>query len=119
MTVALSGLVLAGGAARAGPPGYQELVKKMFGAIESNDYDTFVADGDPAFKAALTKPVFEGGTTKILPRLKAGYTLNYLGALSQGGFTVHLWKLSFKDGKDDLLVKMALKDGKVRGFGFQ
>ncbi len=117
--VALSGLVLAAGAARAGPPGHPELLKKMLAAIESNDYDTFVAACDPAFKAQLTKPLFEGGTAKLLPRLMAGYTLNYLGTLSQGGFTVHLWKLSFKDGKDDLLVKMAIKDGKIGGFAFQ
>jgi hypothetical protein len=117
--VALLGLVLAAGAASAEPPGHPGLLKKMLAAIESNDYDTFVAGGDPAFKAALTKSLFEEGTTKILPRLGAGYTLNYLGALNQGGFTVHLWKLSFKDGKDDLLVKMAMKDGKIGGFAFQ
>lgn len=110
-------LVVTSAAAEA--PGSPERFKKMIAAIENADYEAFVADGDPAFKAALTKPAFDGGTTRLLPRLRAGYTPTYLGELNQGGFTVHLWKLAFKDGKDDVLVSMALKDGKVGGFRLQ
>jgi hypothetical protein len=29
---------------------------------------------------------------------------------------VYLWKLSFKDGQDDRLVTMAVKEGRVAGF---
>jgi hypothetical protein len=36
--------------------------------------------------------------------------------LNQQGYTVYLWKLEFKDGKDDVLVTMAVRDGKVGGF---
>jgi hypothetical protein len=107
------------GTAPAEEPGHPALLKKMLAAIQANDYDTFVADGDPAFKAALTTSVFRSGTSRVVPRLAGGYTPTYLGSLSQGGFSVFLWKLSFKDGTDDLLVKLALKNGKVGGFVFQ
>ena len=110
-------LVVASAAAEA--PGSPGLFKKMIAAIENGDYEAFVADGDPAFKAALTKTAFDSGTSQVLPRLRAGYTPAYLGTLNQGGFMVHLWKLTFKDGKDDVLVSMALKDGKVGGFRLQ
>lgn len=114
----LAAVVIAG-AAVAEAPGNPLLFKKMIAAIEAGNYEAFVAGGDPAFMAALTKPMFEGGTGKLVPLLKAGYTPTYLGTLNQGGFSIHVWKLSFKDGPDDLLVKMAMKDGKVAGFNFQ
>jgi hypothetical protein len=117
--VALGGFVLMAVMARAEPPGPSDLLRKMIAAIVSNDYEAFVAGGDPAFKAALTKPVFEGGTSRLVPRLTAGYSVSFLGTLNKGDFTIHLWKLSFKDGKDDLLARMDMKDGKILRFAFQ
>jgi hypothetical protein len=111
--------VLIGGAAVAEPPGQPALFKKMIGALESGNYEAFVAGGDPAFKAALTKPLFDGTTAKVGPLLKAGYTPSYLGTLNQRGWAIHLWKLSFKAGGNDLLVRMAMQDGKVVEFNFQ
>ncbi|HUM02810.1 MAG TPA: hypothetical protein VL084_11010 [Thermoanaerobaculia bacterium] len=111
--------VLITGVAAAEAPGHPALFKKMMGALESGDYEAFVAGGDPAFKAALSKPLFDGTAAKLAPLLKAGYTPTYLGTLNQGGWAIQLWKLSFKDREDDLLVKMAMKDGKVAGFNFQ
>ena len=40
----------------------------------------------------------------------------FLGTLIQEGYTIYLWKLSFKDGLDDRLVQVAVRDGKVAGF---
>ena len=111
--------ILVAGAAAAEAPGNPTQFRKMLAAIEANNYDAFVADGDPAFKAALTKTAFDSGTSQVLPRLRAGYTPAYLGTLNQGGFAVQLWKLTFKDGKDDVLVSMAMKEGKVGGFAMR
>lgn len=119
VAVLLLAAAVVAGAAAAEAPGNPALFKKMIGALGSGDYEAFIAGGDPAFKAALTKPLFDGTAAKVGPLLKAGYTPTYLGTLNQGGWTIHLWKLSFKEGGNDLLVKMAMKDGKVVGFNFQ
>jgi hypothetical protein len=51
--------------------------------------------------------------------MKKGYEVFQLGILNQQGCQVYLRKLVFKDGGDDLLVKLALRNGKVTGFWFQ
>ena len=89
---------------------------KMVTAVEKGDYDSFVENAEPAFKAALPKTAFDSGSLTIFVRMKGGYTTSYLGTLRKGGFAVSYWKLAFKDGKDDVLVSMALKDGKVGQF---
>ncbi len=54
--------------------------------------------------------------TKLAPRLRAGYEMSYLGVLNQRGQRVTVWKLSFKDGGDEHLVTLGVKDGKVGSF---
>jgi hypothetical protein len=92
---------------------------KLLKAVESNDYDNFVADGTDVFKAALTKPMLQGVSGQLAPRLKQGYACTYLGELKQQGCRVLLWKLTFKDGGDDTLATLALKDTAVAGFRLQ
>ena len=75
----------------------------------------FDADGDAAFKG-LTKEQFEAVVKLLAPRFKAGYEVIFLGNLKQKGYDVSLWKLAFKDGGDDMLGTLSLKDGKVGGF---
>lgn len=90
--------------------------KKMITAVETGDYDSFVVNAEPTFRAELPKTAFNSGTLTIFVRMKSGFTSSYLGTLSKGGFSVSYWKLVFKDGKDDVLVSMALKNGKVGAF---
>ena len=56
---------------------------------------------------------------QIAPHMKNGYVLTYLGQLRQQGCEVHLWKLTCRDGRDDTLAKLVLKDGKVAVFLLQ
>jgi len=96
------------------------LFKKQLAAIQSSSYDDFVAEGTSTFKAAITKPAFDKIATELRPRFDAGYTTEYLTDMKKGGTVVHLWKLAFKDGKDDMLVAMVLDAaGKVGGFLLQ
>jgi len=88
---------------------------KLLTAVEKADYESFVADGEAAFKR-LPKPQFEAAVAQLAPRLKGGYEAIYLGELKQHGYRVTLWKLSFKDGGDDALATLSMKDGKVGGF---
>jgi hypothetical protein len=93
----------------------QSFSEKIISAIKNADYNSFIADGDAAFKK-LKKEQFESVATQLAPRFKAGYEITYLGDLQQHGFHVTLWKLSFKDGKDDALATLSVKEGKVGGF---
>ncbi len=95
------------------------VLMKLLDAVEAGDYDSFVADGDAAFKAGITKQMLEGVSAQLAPRMKKGYERTYLGQLKQQGCKVYLWKLMFKDGGDDTLAKLVLKDGKVAGFWLQ
>jgi hypothetical protein len=95
------------------------ILNKILNAVENNDLDNFVMDGDNQFKAAITKQMFDGLNAVIAPRMKKGYKIVPLGTLNQQGCQVYLRKLVFKDGNDDILVKLALRNSKVAGFWFQ
>lgn len=114
-------LVVAGGQVGLAqvPPPIEANMKRMLAATQSNSFEDFIAAGDAVFKSGMTRPMLEGVSKQLGPRLKQGYQTAFLGKLSQQGHTIYLWKLEFKDRKDDHLVKMAVKDGKVGGFWLQ
>ena len=94
------------------------ILHKLLKAVEANDYAGFIADGTDEFKAGMTTEMFEGVSALLASRMMKGYTTSCL-ELKQGGYQVYLGKLAFKDGGDDTLAKMILKDGKVAGFWLQ
>jgi hypothetical protein len=91
-------------------------LKNMLTALQTNSLPDFVAAGDPSFKSGVTQEIFAGVSGQFGSRLAGGYTTTFLGTLNQQGFTVYLWKLVFKDGQDDRLVTMAVRDGRVAAF---
>jgi ABC-type oligopeptide transport system substrate-binding subunit len=95
------------------------ILNKILNAVEDNDLNSFVADGDNQFKAAITKQMFDGLNAMISPRMKNGYKVILLGTLNQQGCKIYLRKLVFKDGGDDILARLVLQNGKVAGFWFQ
>lgn len=88
----------------------------MMTALETNDFGSYVAPGETAFAMAVTEPMFSKASAQIAPLLKKGYQAIYLGQMKQRGYDVFLWKVSFKDGSDDLLASLNMKTGKVGGF---
>ena len=100
-----------------GPPEY--LLKMLLAAVEINYYDKFISEGDKAFQKGITRDALTSVYNQLGPRLKKGYHFTYLVSMKQGGYEVHLWKLEFKDGGDDILAKLAWKDHKVSGFWLQ
>ena len=94
----------------------ERVFSSLLAAIKADDYAAFVAEGEPAFKAALTKPMLTQVSTQIAPRMEKGYHVVYLGQLNQHGYLVYLWKFSYTDGGDDSLASLSLKAGKVGGF---
>ena len=97
----------------------QKYFIKLIKALETKNLSLFVEDGDANFKAAATKDVIGEGYAAYGTRLKKGYEATYLTQLKQQGCQVHLWKLAFKDGKDDMLAKLTIFEGKVAGFSCQ
>ncbi len=94
----------------------QGIFKTIMTATAANDYDGFVSVCDNTMKAAITKTQLEAVSKQIAPRAKDGYDADYLGELNQRGFVVHLWRLRFKAGGDDVLATLSVKDGKAGGF---
>jgi hypothetical protein len=94
----------------------QQVFTNLMGAIATNDYEKFIAEGNSGFQDAITKEMFTPVSEELANRLKAGYSTVFLGELKQQNYQVYVWKLTFKDGGDDFLARMSLKDGKVGGF---
>ena len=97
----------------------QKTFDKLLNAIKAKDREAFVADATDAVKKETTKEAMDLLEKHVGSRLKGGYEATYLCQLKKGAIQVYLWKLSFKDGGDDLVALMALKDGKVASLHFQ
>ena len=95
------------------------IFQKLLDAQIAKDYDAFVADGTTNLKEALTKTQFEASSDILKPKLEAGYEVTDLGELNQRGYEVYLYRLRFKNGSDDILGTLSLKDGKVGGIYFK
>ncbi len=94
----------------------KDVFRKLIQATVMNDYDAFVEPADATLKAAITKQMLEGVSQQMAPRMKPGFDSYYMGELNQQGCKVHLWRLQFKDGGDDVLATLSIKDGKAAGF---
>ncbi len=94
----------------------QLIFNNLLAATIANDHDKFVADCNDTMKAAITPEKLEGVSKQIGPRARGGYDSDYFGELKRQGYTVHHWRLRFRDGKDDILAVLSLKEGKVGGF---
>jgi hypothetical protein len=95
------------------------LFHKLLTAQVAKDYDAFVSDATTELKAALTKTQFEALSDLMVPKLAAGYEITTLGELNKKGYKVYLYRLRFKNGDDDILGTLSLKDDKVAGIYFK
>ncbi len=112
VAVVLAAIVQAASAQAPSP--FEDTMKRMLSAAQSNALDDFVAQADPAAKLNLSRQM-EEISQELGARLKQGYAATYWGSLNQEGYEVHVWKLKFRDGRDDYLLTMAVKDRKVAG----
>jgi hypothetical protein len=118
-SVGLALAILAGGSAMLGAaePAKEDagLATKLITALENADYDAFVADGEAPFRQ-FKKEQFDVVAALLASKLHSGYEVSYFGDLKKQGYRVSLWKISFKNGSDDLLATLSVKEGKVGGF---
>jgi hypothetical protein len=97
----------------------EKIFNSLIAAQTAKDYHAFVADADDNLKAALTKTQFDAASNFMIKRTDGGYETTFLGELNQHGYQVFLYRLRFKDGGDDILGTMSLKDDKVGGIYFK
>lgn len=102
-------------AASTGGAADQPVVHQLLNAMAQNDYQAFIGQGTPEF-GAIGNPQFTEVANAVSPRLKQGYTVQYLGNLRQQGLDISVWKISFSDQGDDLLATLNVRNGKVGGF---
>jgi hypothetical protein len=121
MVLILAGLLI--GAAlpcnAQAPAAPEALMRKLMNAVESNDYASFVADGIPEFKRNVTPEVMDDVSKRLAHRMKEGYECIYLTEMNQKEYKVYLWKVAFKDGGDDALIKMVVLIDQLAGFWIQ
>lgn len=116
LAVAAAGLMTFSSAAAEADQTTRDTFKTLMDATVADDLAGFTSVCDDTMKAAITAPTLDGVSKQIAPRAKDGYDSEYLGELNQHGFAVHLWRLRFKSGGDDILATLSVKDGKVGGF---
>lgn len=92
-----------------------QLVNALLGAIQNKDYDQFIGNGTPNF-GKLDHDQFASVAGQLGPRLQGGYQLQRLGDYRQQTYQFSLWKITFRDGGDDLIGTLNMQDGKVGGF---
>jgi len=95
----------------------QTIFQNLMSAVQTGDHAAMTLNGDPGFKVGLTTEMVAKVSAQLAPRMQEGYSATFLTAMRQASYEVFIWKLTFKDGKDDMLAKVALtKDGQVAGF---
>lgn len=94
----------------------QDAVLALLAAVEGEDFANFLRVGTDEFKADLTHEKFVRLVEIAAARLEKGYAVVYFGELKKAPYTIHMWKLSFKDEGRELLGEISIKDGKVVGF---
>ena len=103
-------------AAGTAPAAAQGSLLKMIEAVKAESYEAFLVDADAQVKKQLSRQQFEGMCGLYSKALRKGYKLEYFGQLRQHEMNVFLWKITVVDEKDESLLRLAMKDGKVSGF---
>jgi hypothetical protein len=96
-----------------------DCLQTILDATATNNYELFTTVGDSAYKAGITKQMFEGVSEQLAPRMEKGYSSTYLGELKQQEYQIYLWKLSFADGGDEFLARMTMNGTLVGGILIQ
>jgi hypothetical protein len=99
----------------AAPPAMAtKLYQNEMDAIVKKDYNKFVVNGTPTFKAALTKDLFNSVCTQLSTVLP-GYTSQYLQCVQAKGDNVYVWRVTLTVGQT-IQAQLAAKQGKIDGF---
>lgn len=90
-------------------------LQTILDAITTANYELFLTVGDSDYQTQISKEIFDSVSSQLAPRMAEGYNITYFGNLKQSGYQIYLWKLSFVDGGDEFVVRMAMNEDKVGG----
>ena len=90
-------------------------IQRLVAAIKAGDVDTFRGSLTPDFATDMTPKAVAALFEQLSPAMAAGYSLHALGSLQQDGMTVHIYKISLKDGGNDLLLRAVMDSDKISG----
>lgn len=97
----------------------EKTLDELLRAIKAGDREAFVVNATDQVKQGMTQQIMAALEAQLGKRLKQGYQATHLCQLNQSGYHVHLWKSTFADSGDDVVFRLAIKDGKVAGFFLQ
>jgi len=117
--VALTTIAFASNAYAQPPENVAKTFDQVVAAVASGDQGVFATMGTPEVKSGVTAEVMGSLKSTVGKRLTAGYRAEYLCELNQAGLKVYLWKVSFKDGGDDVVVRIAMQEELIAGFFLQ
>ncbi|MCL5125385.1 MAG: hypothetical protein M1511_12995 [Deltaproteobacteria bacterium] len=100
-------------------PEERDIVIKLLKSIENDQYATFIERGSDYFKSRISQRHFHNVSERLAQHLKNGFDVIFLTEFKEAGLVGTLWKIEYRDGFDDALVKIFLEDGKVAGVWFQ
>jgi len=101
----------------AAPAEAEKMLKLLLENTRTGNYEAFLAPGTERFQQGISKEMFFGVAKQVASRLDAGYVTEFLTEIRQCEHRVYLWKLSFSDGGNQFIARLALTtDGKVAGF---
>lgn len=95
------------------------VLKVMLNGVEQGDIGKFTHKAEPELKARVTKEVMIRLSGSLGAKLKQGYTMTNIGQLRQDTVITYLYKIEFKNGADDVLVRLAIRGGNVAGIFFE
>ncbi|MBD2608448.1 hypothetical protein H6G81_28995 [Scytonema hofmannii FACHB-248] len=90
-------------------------LETILDSIKTGNYELFLTVGDADYKTGISKEMFDSVSSQLAPRMPEGYNITYFGNLKQGKYQIYLWKLSFADGGDEFVARMATNGNKVSG----
>lgn len=105
--------------AEESPTTPEAVLRVMLSGVEQGDLGKFTYKAEPELKARVTKEVMIRLSGSLGPKLKQGYTMTPLGQLNQQGLITYLYKIEFKSGADDVLIRLAIRGSNVAGIFFE
>lgn len=97
-------------------PAVQATFDRLIRAVQANDREAFIEGATDEMKQGVTPQVMERINRDLAPHLQKGFQPTYLCSLKQQGVLVQLWKVTFKDGSDDAVIRVAMRGDSLAGF---
>ncbi len=92
------------------------VLTQLLQALADNDHQAFISNGTPEFKQNISRQSFQTVSQEPGKLIRQGYSADYLTDLYQQGAVVHVWKISYRNSKENNLAKLILIRGKIAGF---